>query len=200
VRGSGDIDSLPARHHSYKYQYCSDQDYDAFVAVLKYLYTGTIHFEADNSAYYPGSDVSIGLSDAVAIFCAASQLHYRLLMRRAVNFLRETLMVENVMGRLERAFVNNSSHNELLKMYEDFFYENWNTILESGIFYEFHKVAPVHVVIKFGEWFGWGMVDRAINDEEKLYNPKEILDAFEKAQGFIHERTDHSEEASGGSQ
>jgi hypothetical protein len=146
------------------------------------MYTGEIGFCTDNS----GVGVSPGLSDAEDIFGAASQIHYTVLKQRAFNFLRETLLVENVMARLTRAYDHN--HKELLEMYQDFFYENWDTISTSGNFVAFHKVAGINFAFSFGKWFSWGFLDRAINDEKKLYDPQEILKTFENAQHLLAER------------
>jgi hypothetical protein len=90
------------------------------------------------------------------------------------------------MARLTRAYLNNC--NELLEMYQDFFYENWDTISTSGNFKQFHKVAGIDFAFSFGKWFSWGFFDRAISDEKKLYDPQEILKTFESAQNLLGER------------
>jgi hypothetical protein len=84
---------------------------------------------------------------------------------------------------LTRAY--DCNYKELLEMYEDFFYENWDTISTSGNFDEFHKVASVKLALSFGKWFSWGFLNRALNDEKKLYDPQEILKTFENAQNFL---------------
>jgi hypothetical protein len=170
-------------HHSFRYKCFRTSEYDAFQAVLTYMYTGEIGFCTDNSG---GRGISKGMSDAEDIFGAASQIHYTVLKQRAFNFLRETLLVENVIARLTRAYDSNCK--ELLEMYEDFFYENWDTISTPGNFDEFHKIAEINFALSFGKWFSWGFLDRAINDEKKLYDPEEILKTFENAQNFLVER------------
>lgn len=188
-KDSVDDVALRPEQYSYRYRYYHEQDFEAIETVLKYLSTGVINFEADNSD--PGAWK--GWNNAEAIFTIAHDLQYGVLIRRAVNFLRETLIVENVMARLTRAFKRSTTHKELLTMYEDFFYENWDTILKSGTFDDFHETADVNYAIKFGEWFSWGMLNRAINDETKLYNPEEILNAFVKAERHVLRRTADAE-------
>ena len=169
-------------HHSFRYKYFRAVEYGGFQAVITYMYTGEIGFCTDNS----GVGVSQGLSDAEDIYGAASQIHYAVLKQRAFNFLRETLLVENVIARLTRAY--RRDYKELLEMYQDFFYENWDTISTSGNFDEFHKVAGIDFAFSFGKWFSWGFLDRAISDEKKLYDPAEILKTFENAQHLLAER------------
>ena len=182
MRGSADIDDLPPKHHSYRYKYFKSQEYEASHAVLTYMYTGEIAFCVDNS----GDKISQGRSNAEEIYRAASQIRYPVLKKRAFNFLRDTLLVGNVMARLTRAYQTNDK--DLLEMYQDFFYANWKTLTEYGIFNEFHKIADINFVFSFGKWFSWGFLNRAINDKSKLYVPEDILKTFENAQRLLAER------------
>jgi len=181
---SVDIDAITPQHYLYKYKYYNERDFAAVKVVLEYLYTGAIEFQADNS----DRGTWKGLNNAEDIFIIAHDLQYSVLMQRAVTFLRESLIVENVMSRLTRAYERGSSHKLLLEMYENFFYENWNTIFTSRIFDDFHETADIPFGLKFGEWFGWGMLNRATIDEREPYDPEKIFKAFVEAQLVVQDR------------
>lgn len=102
-----------------------EDDYDLFHNVLYYIYTNRIYFTTDltSKAAYERAPNPCSAED---IYIIADRLFLSDLKLKAIDFLRLTCSPENITSRVLGKFA--FLHDDIRKVYEEYFRENWHLI------------------------------------------------------------------------
>ena len=111
-----------------------NDDYDLFHIVLFFLYTDRVCFTTTPEEC-PG-DIPI-TDDAEGIYAIAHRLILDSLTSKAIHFLKSTCTIQNITERSFGKFV--SVHESVGEVYDKYFMENWDEVIQSTEFEEFFK-------------------------------------------------------------
>lgn len=108
-------------------------DFDLFHIVLFYLYTDRICFTTTPEKQF---DIPV-TDDAEGVYAIAHRLMLDSLASKAVKFLEHTCTSRNITSRSFGIFA--LSHEPVEEVYDDFFMENWDEVIQTKEFEEFFK-------------------------------------------------------------
>ena len=108
-------------------------DFELFRLVLHYFYTNRFCLITTRETFTT-SDVPTTI-DAEGIYEIAYDLKIESLEKKALHFLRATCNVDNITCRAFSNFA--ATHQNVGKVYDDYFMEHWNNVKNSITFEEF---------------------------------------------------------------
>jgi hypothetical protein len=111
-----------------------DDDFDLFHFVLFYLYTDRVCFSTTESP--EESDIPT-TTDAEGVYAIAHRLMLDSLADKAMKFIDMSSTPENITARAFGKFA--SIHEPIAKIYDNYFFENWDEVLESREFDEYFE-------------------------------------------------------------
>jgi hypothetical protein len=109
-------------------------DFDLFHNVLYYIYTNRIYFTTDLSSM-PAYEGAPNPCPAEELYSIADRLFLSDLKLKAINFLQLTCSPENITFRVLGKFA--FLHDDIRKVYEEYFRENWHLIKHTSEHHEF---------------------------------------------------------------
>lgn len=115
------------------------EDFDVVHNILYYIYTNRITFsnvKTEESDLTESSKPRV--CDAEEIYALAHRLELEGLQSKALHFLKSTCDVENIIARVFSQFA--SLYEEVGKIYEEYFRENWEKIRKTMEFREYFSV------------------------------------------------------------
>ena len=108
-------------------------DFDLFHIILFYLYTDRICFTTTPEKQF---DIPV-TDDAEGVYAIAHRLMLDSLASKAIKFLDHTCTSRNITSRSFGTFA--LSHEPVEEVYDAFFMENWDEVIQTKEFEEFFK-------------------------------------------------------------